>query len=418
MKVCVIGAGIVGCATAYHLARSGFAVHLVDANSQPGTGTSFANGAQLSYSYVEPFASPATFWSIPSLLFSHDSPIRFRLRADPQQWRWIAQFLAACTTTRVEAGTLRLLQLARTSRTVLDRWLRDEKWAVDFKQNGKLVLCPTDASLKKQDAQVKLQATMGCQQQVLSREACVEREPALQHAVDDFVGGVWTHDECVADPYLLCREMARSVVRHGGQVSLDTRLHSFKQEAGKVVAARTQHGNIDADLFVIASGITAPRLARQLGVRLPIYPLKGYSITVPFEGPPELRPVASVTNLGRKTVFAPLGDKLRVAAMVEIGATDTRIPMERVEAMLQSVRMTYPGLCDLSQPVPWAGLRPATPDSLPIVRQVRTSNVFLNTGHGALGLTLAAGSAHEIGSAIERYVVSQSYHRVATPRSA
>lgn len=412
MKICVIGAGIVGCATAYHLARSGYTVHLVDASSQPGAGTSFANGAQLSYSYVEPFASPSTLRSIPSLLLSGDSPIRFRLRADPRQWRWLAQFLAACTSSRVESGTKRLLQLAMTSRTVLDRWLREEGWEVHFKQNGKLVLCPNEAVLKKQAAQVKLQATMGSRQQVLSREECVAREPALHCAADDFVGGVWTPDECVADPFLLCKEMAQGVVRLGGQISLDTRVTSFKIEGGNVVAARTAYGNITADMFVICGGTESARLSRQLGVRLPVYPLKGYSITVPFIAPQEARPVASVTDLGRKTVFAPLGDKLRVAAMVEIGATDTSIPRDRIEAMLDSVRMVYPGLCDVSKPVEWAGLRPATPDSLPIVRRVRSSNVFLNTGHGALGLTMAAGSAYEIGVEIERFV-NHSLNRIA-----
>lgn len=420
MKVCVIGAGIVGCATAYHLARSGFSVQLVDAGSKPGTGTSFANGAQLSYSYVEPFASPGTFRSIPSLLLSPDSPIRFRLRADPKQWAWIAQFLAACTTKRVEAGTRRLLALAGTSRSVLDRWLHEEKWEVGFKQNGKLVLCPTDAVLKKQEVQVKLQAKLGSTQQILSRDDCVAHEPALHHAAGDFVGGVWTPDECVADPYLLCKEMARALVRLGGQLSMDTKVLSFKVEAGKAVAARTNYGNISADIFVIASGLDSAKLSRQLGVRLPVYPLKGYSITVPFVAPAELRPVASVTDLGRKTVFAPLGDKLRVAAMVEIGARDTRIPPARISAMVDSVRTIYPAICDVSQPTEWAGLRPATPDSLPIIGQLRTSNVFLNAGHGALGLTLAAGSAHELGEEIDRYVM-RLHQRVATtspPREA
>lgn len=415
MKVCVIGAGIVGCATAYHLARSGYTVQLVDANWQPGAGTSFANGAQLSYSYVEPFASPSTLRSIPSLLLSSDSPIRFRLRADPHQWRWLAQFLAACTSSRSESGTKRLLQLAMTSRTVLDRWMREENWDVHFKQNGKLVLCPSDAVLKKQEAQVKLQATMGSRQQLLSREECVAREPALQCAAADFVGGVWTPDECVADPFLLCKEMAQGVVRLGGQISLDTKVMSFKIEGGNVVAARTPYGNITADMFVICGGAESVRLSRQLGVCLPVYPLKGYSITVPFVAPQEARPVVSVTDLGRKTVFAPLGDKLRVAAMVEIGASDTNIPRDRIEVMLESVRMVYPGLCDVSKPIEWAGLRPATPDSLPIMRQVRASNVFLNTGHGALGLTMAAGSAYEIGVEIERFV-NHTFNRVAMAR--
>jgi D-amino-acid dehydrogenase len=397
MKVCVIGAGIVGCATAYHLARLGHRVQLLDAAERPGSGTSFANGAQLSYSYVEPFASPATLRSIPSLLLSADSPIRFRPQADPRQWLWIAAFLRACNARRAAAGTQALLALAATSRAVLASWLGEEHWRVNFRQNGKLVLCPDLAVLRKQEAQVKLQATMGCHQQVLDRQECMDREPALRQARSAFVGGVWTGDECVADPFLLCQEMTRSLERLGGELCAGTEVRSFVREKHGVAAARTSRGDVRADAFVIAAGHRSREMVRPLGVGLPIYPLKGYSITVPFTAPPSARPTASVTDLGRKTVFAPLGEHLRVAAMVEINGHDLSIPRERVEAMVDSVRETYPGMCDLSAPQTWAGLRPSTPDSLPVIGRVRDTNVFLNTGHGALGLTLAAGSAVRLG---------------------
>jgi D-amino-acid dehydrogenase len=402
MKICVIGAGIIGCATAYHLARLGHKVHLIDAAKQPGSGTSFANGAQLSYSYVEPFASPATLRSIPTLLLSTKSPIRFRLKADVQQWMWLTRFLLACRASRVAGGTERLLQLARTSRHVLEGWLMEERWEVKFRQNGKLVLCPDAGSLQKQVAQVRFQASLGCQQEVLSRQACIDREPALANSTSRFVGGVWTPDECVADPFLLCVEMARSVARLGGEIWLGAEVQSLVKEGANVVAALTQKGAVSADAFVLATGAQSPRLAKQLGVSLPLYPLKGYSITVPFHDRNLRRPVASVTDLGRKTVFAPLGDQLRVAAMVEIGGHDLSIPRERVQAMLESVNTTYPGLCELGAPLAWAGLRPATPDSVPLMGRIRQSNVFLNTGHGALGLTLAAGSAVQLGLDIER----------------
>lgn len=402
MRVCVVGAGIIGCATAYHLARSGHSVHLVDAAEASGTVTSFANGAQLSYSYVEPFASPGTLRSIPSLLLSPESPIRFRLRADPDQWRWLAAFLKACTAEQVATGTKALLALAGASRSVLDTWLRAEQWQVDFRQNGKLVLCPDDTVLRKQEAQVRLQAALGCRQEILGREDCIAREPALRQSDAAFVGGVWTADECVADSFLLCSEMTKSLRRLGAEVWHGTTVSAFVREGGRVVAARTGRGDIRADAFVIAAGHRSRELARPLGVQLPLYPLKGYSITVPVVASASERPVASVTDLGRKTVFAPLGASLRVAAMVEIGHGDLGIPPSRVQAMVDSVRATYPGLCDLTAPRTWAGLRPATPDSLPIIGRIRDSNAFVNVGHGALGLTLAAGSAARLGADIEK----------------
>jgi D-amino-acid dehydrogenase len=389
--VCVVGAGIVGCATAYALARQGFQVRLVDAAEGPGTTTSFANGAQLSYSYVEPFASPATLRALPGMLLSTGSPVRFRLRADPRQWAWGLRFLAACSGARARRGTAQLLDLASLSRQTLDGWQREEAWSFGFARNGKLVLCPDAATLARQAAQVKLQAALGCRQEVLSPAECLQREPALAAGRFDAAGGVWTADECVADPHRLCGELVRSLHRLGGTVSFGTRVDAFVREGTRVVAARSGSAHIPADAFVLATGPDAPTLAAGIGVNLPVYPIKGYSITLPFAT--SQRPRASVTDLGRKTVFAPMEGVLRVAAMAEIGERGLEVPGARLRAMLDSVEAVYPGLCDLRSPQPWAGLRPATPDSVPIIGRAPSTNLFLNVGHGALGLTLAAGSA-------------------------
>ncbi len=393
MKVCVVGAGIVGCATAYEMARQGWDVHLVDTAQAPGLGTSYANGAQLSYSYVEPFASPATMRSLPKMLLSRDSAVRFYPRWDWRQWLWGLQFLGACTQRQSLDGTSRLLQLAQTSRDALAQWMDEENWSFGFEQNGKLVLCPSEQSLRQQSRQVALQACMGCRQDMLSPSACLDKEPALRTASDlKFVGGVWTADECIGDPYRLCQEMVASLRRRGGKVSLGVDVRSFVRTGDKVSAAVTDQGAIAADAFVLAAGPWSVRLAAGLGIHLPVYPIKGYSITVPFrEG--VVRPRVSVTDLGRKTVFAPLGSQLRVAAMAEVGATRLDVAAKRVQTMLAAVEQTYPGLCDLDAPAAWAGLRPSTPTSVPVVGRWRKSNVFLNVGHGALGLTLAAGTA-------------------------
>jgi D-amino-acid dehydrogenase len=400
VKVCVIGAGIVGCASAWQLALDGHDVQLVDAAPEPGTLTSFANGAQLSYSYVEPFASPGTLKGLPAMFLSRHSPVRFSLRADPHQWTWLLRFVRACSAEAARSGTFHLLELARQSRLTLESWLARECWDISFAQNGKLVLCPDAATLRKQEAQVKLQASFGCRQEVLTARDCLQREPALGVKADRFAGGVWTPDECVADPYLLCRELVRSLRARGGATAFETAVTGFVREGERVVAAKTTRGELVADRFVLAAGPRVAPLAAALGVTLPVYPIKGYSLTVPFRS--WVQPRASVTDLGRKTVFAPLADRLRVAAMAEITGYDMRIPIARVNAMRESVEALYPGLCDLSAPEVWTGLRPATPDSLPIVRRVRDTNVFVNAGHGALGLTLAAGTAVRLASLVAR----------------
>ncbi|MBD9392708.1 FAD-dependent oxidoreductase [Acidovorax sp. ACV01] len=393
MKVCVIGAGMIGCATAYQLARQGFDVHLLDSEAAPGLATSYANGAQLSYSYVEPFASPATLWALPKMLLSRESAVRFHPRWDWRQWAWGLQFLRACTARQSVRGTESLLQMAQASRATLTDWMQAEDWSFGFEQNGKLVLCPTDQALRQQERQVHLQASLGCDQQILTVQECLEAEPALRRArALRFVGGVWTQSECVADPHLLCQEMVASLQRLGGTVSLGVQASGFVRHRSRISAVMTHQGEIEADAFVLAAGPRAVTLAAALGIYLPVYPIKGYSITVPFL-PGVQRPCASVTDLARKTVFAPLHNSLRVAAMAEVGATGLDIAPARVQAMVEAVDQTYPGLCDVSAPESWAGLRPATPTSVPIVGRWRSSNVYLNVGHGALGLTLAAGSA-------------------------
>lgn len=397
MKVCVIGAGVIGCATAYELARKGHDVHLLDSEQAPGLGTSYANGAQLSYSYVEPFASPATLRGLPKMLLSRGSAVRFHPRWDWRQWAWGLQFLRACSARQSLQGTAQLLQMAQASRAMLEQWMHEERWSFGFEENGKLVLCPTPEALRLQERQVVLQAAMGCRQEVLTVRECLEKEPALRSAPGlPWAGGVWTRDECIGDPHRLCRDMVASLQKSGGQVSWGVRAMSFRRRGERVDAVVTSEGEIGADAFVMAAGPRVVALAAKLGIYLPIYPIKGYSITVPFRAG-AVRPRASVTDLGRKTVFAPLGDQLRVAAMAEVGATGLDVPPDRVRTMVDAVAQTYPGLCDLVAPAVWAGLRPATPTSVPIVGRWRGSNVYLNVGHGALGLTLAAGSAVALG---------------------
>lgn len=399
MKVCVIGAGIIGCATAYSLAKLGCDVHLLDAASEAGTGTSFANGAQLSYSFVEPLASPATLRSLPGMLLSRSSPLRFELQPDPRQWSWGLRFLMACNHRQARRGTRELLRLASLSRRVLDEWMAHENWSFSFQMNGKLVLCPDPASLARQRAQIRFQRLLGCKQEIFSARECLAQEPALQAYAGQFAGGVWTEDECVGDPYVLCAQMIQSLRRMGATLCFDTPVHSLSTTGGRVTAALTSAGLVEADAFVIAAGCASPVLAAQAGLGLPIYPIKGYSLTLALRAG-ALAPRASVTDLGRKIVFAPLAGALRVAAMAEVVGSDLTIPPNRIHQMIESVAAVFPGLCDLDSVKPWAGLRPATPTSLPIVGSTRIQNLFINSGHGALGFTLAAGSAEVLSRAV------------------
>jgi D-amino-acid dehydrogenase len=399
MHIAVIGAGIVGCATAYQLLRDGHTVELVDAQEQAGRVSSFANGAQLSYSYVEPLASPATLRALPKLLFEKDSALKFIPRLDVRQWAWGLQFLAACRASQSQQGTLALLKLAQLSRHTLDTWMSEQAWEMDFARNGKLVLCRDDETLAQQTHQVRFQRAMGCEQEILSTSQCVEREPTLAASRSSFVGGVWTVSECMADPYKLCQSLVLSIAGQGGQLRFSSRVQSIELRQGRFHALHTSQGKLEADACVIASGAATPALCEPLGIHLPIYPIKGYSLTLPVKQPEKIAR-CSITDLGLKTVFAPLGNTLRVAAAAEIVGYDVSVSPKRVEQMLQAAESMFPGACDLNQPITWAGLRPATPNSLPIIGACRIPNVFINAGQGALGLTLAAGSAVRLSQAM------------------
>lgn len=398
MKVCVIGAGVAGCATAYQLSRNGYEVILMDAAGGPGTGTSFANGAQLSYSYVEPLASPSTFKSLPKMLLDPMSPLGLRLRLDPAQWRWMLSFLASCMPQRSRQGSLSLLATASISRQTLERWMEDDGLEFGVQRNGKLVLCPDQASFARQLRQVGLQSGHGVKQEMLDRQQCLAREPALS-GYPGFVGGVWTESECAADPYTFCQALVAAAAARGVRTMWSTSATRFVVERSRVVTLQTSAGELAADAYVIASGVQAPRLARQVGETPSIEPIKGYSLTLDINSGVQA-PLTSVTDLGQKTVLAPLNGRLRVAAMAELGIASLDIPARRLEQMKRTVESIYPGLCNFSSPNAWAGLRPATPDSLPVVRQSRVGNVFLNIGHGALGFTLAAGCAVRVAEAM------------------
>lgn len=397
-QVCVIGAGVVGSATAMALAREGFQVTLVDAADRPGQGASRANGAQLSYSYVEPLATPAALRQLPGWLLSRDSPLSWQPRWQLSHWRWLADFIGACTQARVQQTTEALLRLSFLSRDVLARWQREapagQPLGVQVRQAGKLVI-HRDAG--KRDAarrQVAWQARFGCRQHVLDAAACRQQEPALAHDRAPIAFGIWTPDEAVTDAQHLSQALATA---SGARWRMDTRVAGFVQRAGRVHALRCVDAGgvereIEADAFVVSAGPAAAALLRPLGVQLPIEPIKGYSVSLQAANAARA-PQVSVTDAARKLVYARLGERVRIAGFAELRGADLRIDPRRIQAMLQAATDTFPGAFQTDDPQPWAGLRPATPGSRPLIGRTRIEGLWLNTGHGALGLTLACGSA-------------------------
>ena len=404
MRVCVLGAGIVGLATAYELNRAGHDVTVID-RAQPGSGASGGNGSQLSYSYVQPLADPGVWKQLPKLLLSPTSPLKIRPQLDVHQWRWGLQFLAACNAATSHSTTITLLQLALESRHGFDAMLAKERLAVDFSSTGKLVLFSSVASFAAAQKQMLLQRDMGSVQEAVNAQRCVEIEPALASYQRSITGAIYTPSECAADCQKTCDGLQEMLTQRGVRFLLDTAIDRINVMQSKVVSIKTRQGDIEADQYVMALGAASAPMARSLGVHLPIYPLKGYSITLDVSqalaGARPTAPTApfvSVTDSARKVVFARIGSRLRVAGMAELAGYDTQVDPKQIGSLVATTRALFPLCSQFLELNPWAGLRPATPTALPLIGKHGDGpvNLVFNVGHGALGFTLAFGSAARV----------------------
>jgi len=400
MHVCVIGAGVVGLTTAYFLQSEGHSVSIVEREGAAGLGASGGNGAQLSYAFVAPLADATIPFKLPELLLSRHAPLKVHLRADRTQLRWGWQFLRQANLKAARGTTEVLLKLAELSREFIEPLIEGERIECHFTRGGKLVLYPDAASLRAARAQMTYQAALGTRGQVVLPAAeCIEREPAIAGYAGQFAGGIWTPTEAAADCGAFCRQIAALLVRRGAQIHYGRTVTRLDSDQGRVRALVTEDGTLRADAFVLAAGDAAAALGRTAGLELPVLPLKGYSLTVRPERGATL-PRASITDIRRKIVFAPLGDAVRVAGFVEIGNDDRSIPPRRISALLEAAREVLGYSVIDGNLQPWSGLRPATPSGRPIIGRAPLANLYLNVGHGALGWTLAAGSARLVCDAV------------------
>jgi D-amino-acid dehydrogenase len=395
LKVLVLGGGVVGLAAAYYLARDGHDVAVVERNTGVGLETSYANGGQLSYSYVAPLASPGVLPKIPPWLLRRDSPLRFRPALDVHQWRWCLEFVLACTQRQADLTTRRLLRLAYYSRALMHRFVAEEPAQFDYVRNGKLVVHSDPASFESARRLLDYQASLGSEQQALSADECVALEPALRAMRPRLAGGIYTPSEDVGDCYEFCLSLERLLRASGAQFLLNTEIYRLLRWQDRILGVETSRGVLEADQYVLALGAASPRLVRPLGLRLPIYPLKGYSLTLAI-GPEHVAPRISITDFKKKIVYARLGDELRVAGMADLAGHEPRIDESRVATLADETRAAFPEASDFSQLKPWCGLRPATPKGTPILGATRYPNLLLDCGQGALGFTLALGCGRVI----------------------
>ena len=382
MKIIVLGAGVIGVATAWYLRQAGHEVRVLDRREGPGLETSFANGGQISADHAAPWAKPGVPLQALKWLMHEDAPLLFRLRADPRQWRWGLEFLRNCTAARFRGNAARLRQLGRYSRACLHRLQQETGLQFDRVRRGILVF-HTEAVERGADWK--------------SPEQCVSIEPALAALGPKLLGGTYLPEDESGDAYKFTVGLASKCVESGVVFDRGIHIENFRLEGQEIKGVRATNVQeaISGDAYVLALGSYSALLARRIGIDLPIYPLKGYSVTLPVKNPQAAWTV-SLSDDAHKLVLSRLGERLRIAGTAELNGYNTDINELRCRAIVRRVTGLFPEAGDTSRAEFWTGLRPATPSNLPCIGRTRYPNLFLNTGHGTLGWTLACGSARAL----------------------
>ncbi|MCC7059921.1 MAG: D-amino acid dehydrogenase [Burkholderiaceae bacterium] len=404
MRVTVLGAGVVGVACAWFLRRNGCEVTVIDRQAQPAAETSFANGGQISVSHAEPWANPSAPLKLLRWLAREDAPLRLRLRADPRQWRWCLAFLRECGPARTRYNMEQLVRLGLYSRATLQALRRDTGIAYDARTRGILHLYTDAAEFAAAHEPARLMREFGCERRILSADEAVAIEPALRHARVQLAGATYTETDESGDAHRFTVELAALCRAQGVRFLMNHHVTALRAASERLeyVEATDDEGRyvrLVADAYVLALGSYSALLAAPLGLRLGIYPAKGYSMTMPVLDPERAHQV-SLTDDQFKLVFSRLGERLRIAGMAELVGHDRALEQRRCQLIMQRAEAWFPGAGDSSRAEFWSGLRPSTPSNLPCLGATRYANLFLNTGHGTLGWTHACGSGKALADLI------------------
>lgn len=396
MKVVVLGAGVVGTTSAWYLAQSGHEVLVVDRQPEPGLETSFANGGQISVSHAEPWANPGAPFKMLKWLGREDAPLLFRPTPDPQQWLWGMRFLLECLPARTRRNTAQAFALALYSRDQLRALRRETGIAYDELTRGILQFFGERRDFERARAQIDLLRARGFDSVAKTPEECVEVEPALAHARSRIAGGIYTPSDESGDARLFTCRLAQRAQAAGVVFRMGVSVRGIEPESGRIcrVVIDDEAGieeSLRADAYVVALGSYSPLLLRPLGISIPVYPVKGYSVTIPLD-PGDVAPEVSLTDDDYKVVFSRLGSRLRAAGTAELTGYDTSLTESRCAALLKRCRELFPRAGKDENAQFWTGLRPATPRNLPWIGRTRYPNLYLNTGHGTLGWTMSCGS--------------------------
>ncbi len=405
-KIIIVGAGIIGITSAYILAKRGYEVQVIEQNPGPAERCSFSNAGQISYSHAEPWANFESIKLAMKWLGRDDAPLLLNMRLDYRMWHWISAFLLQAMPKRVHKNTRTMMRLGLYSKQCLEQFLQEEE-PIDFSYASKGILhvFHTKRSFKKAKSQQQLQAELGAPNQVLSPTEIIQLEPSLAHLESHLSGGFLDELDAQGDIYYFTKALAARAETMGVTFHYDTAVTDLVEKNGKIIAVETDKDTFACDKAVICLGAKSSVLLRQKGISVPIYPMKGYSISVPLRGAStHAATERSITDEHERIVFTRLGDILRVAGTAEFAGYDESVQHKRILMLKRAVRRFFPDIPqhNLDYARQWACLRPSTPDGPPIIGATkRYPNLYLNTGHGTLGWTQSFASMHLLADMID-----------------
>lgn len=399
MKVVVLGAGVIGVTSAWYLAKAGHDVTVIDRQDGPALETSFANAGEISPGYSSPWAAPGIPLKALKWMFQTHAPLVLQPRLDGHRLGWMARMLANCTSAAYAVNKSRMVRIAEYSRDCLGELRADTGIEYDQRTQGTLQVFRKQEQLDGAGKDIEVLKADGVPFEVLDRDGCIAAEPGLAGAADRIVGGLRLPGDETGDCFKFTNRLAEMAQALGVTFRWGVTVKAIEAEGGKVSGVVTDRGRITADRYVLAMGPHSPQLVRHLGLKLPIYPLKGYSLTIDIQDA-DRAPVSTVMDETYKVAITRLGDRIRVGGLAEIAGYDLSLNPKRRATLAKSVGELFGGSGDPDKAAFWTGLRPMTPDGTPIVGATPIPNLFLNTGHGTLGWTMSAGSGRVLADLI------------------
>lgn len=399
MKIVILGAGVIGVTSAWYLSRQGHEVTVIDRQPAPALETSFANAGEVSPGYSAPWAAPGIPLKALKWMFQKHAPLVIQPRPDLAKLSWMAKMLMNCTADAYHVNKSRMVRLAEYSRDCLGELRAETGIAYDERMQGTLQLFRTQKQVEGAAKDIEVLREDGVAFEVLDRAGCVAAEPGLAASADKIMGGLRLPGDETGDCFKFTNRLAEMATAAGVKFRWGVAIKRIHVEMGRVAFVETSEGRVHADSYVLAMGSYSPLLAGPLGIKLPVYPLKGYSITVPIRDESRA-PVSTVMDETYKIAITRLGDRIRVGGMAEIAGFDMSLNPKRQATLTHSVEDLFGGAGDQARAEFWTGLRPMTPDGTPIVGRSPIGNLFLNTGHGTLGWTMSCGSGRVLADII------------------